>query len=247
MTRERSYSVSDLDLEMMAEIGKFRAVAVEDIERFHHEQTVSRMKDRLRSLTTQGLICRRTLMQSKGEKLRILVLTNAGKRLLEKERGWGDRQSQQVYAGLRKIAEISHDAAIYRMYHVEAARIRSEGGRIRRVVLDYELKRRIFAPLAKARQWSPELYQQRQDEIARANGLVVVDGKIPLPDLRIEYETRAGNLEKVDLELATDHYKDSQVGQTSRAGFKLYYSGGTQSRSGSVGDERELTRGILSL
>jgi len=38
----------------------------------------------------------------------------------------------------------------------------------------------------------------------------VVSGKIPLPALRIEYETREQEPGKVDLKLATGHHKRSQ-------------------------------------
>jgi len=37
--------------------------------------------------------------------------------------------------------------------------------------------------------------------------LQLVRGKIPLPDLRIEYENREGDMARVDLELATEHYR----------------------------------------
>ncbi len=40
-----------------------------------------------------------------------------------------------------KPRELSHDAQLYRLYQAEAGRLEDEGGRITRVVLDYELKR----------------------------------------------------------------------------------------------------------
>lgn len=54
----------------------------------------------------------------------------------------------------------------------------------------------------------------------------VVDGKIPLPDLRIEYESRDGERTKVDLELATDDYKPAQIAEKDRAGFRIYIDEG---------------------
>jgi hypothetical protein len=189
-------------------------------------------------------------MVTNDKSLHIVALTRSGKRLLERERSLNEtvsRDSQQVYAGIRKIAEISHDVAIYRMYQAEAERIRALGGRIRRVVLDYELKKKVYSPLAKARRISQEFYRERQQEIARENGLRVVDGKIPLPDLRIEYENPGGTMEKVDLELVTDHYKESQLAEKSRAGFRLYIDGSSQSRGSSAFQEQELTAEILSL
>jgi hypothetical protein len=46
----------------------------------------------------------------------------------------------------------------------------------------------------------------------------VIRGKIPLPDLRIDYETAEGDLAKVDLELATER---AQAATKGKAGFKI--------------------------
>jgi hypothetical protein len=109
------------------------------------------------------------------------------------------------------------------------------------------LKKSLYRPLAKARKASSEDYARRREEIAREHGLRVVDGKIPLPDLRIEYETREGTIERVDLELATEHYKGRQLAEKLRAGFRIYIGGSDRSLCTPVQDERELTAGILSL
>jgi hypothetical protein len=194
--------------------------------------------------------CRHTVDSSKGGKLRVVALTSAGKRLVEAERKAlpeGNQSSQRIYADMKKPAEIAHDAAIYQMFQAEAGRIRSSGGKVRRVVLDYELKQRVYRPLARARLLPSEEYEHRRAGIARDNGLEVVDGKIPLPDLRIEYETREGEIAKVDLELATDHYKRSQLAQKKRAGFRMYMAGSRSSRTSTVWEDRELTAGILSI
>jgi hypothetical protein len=74
----------------------------------------------------------------------------------------------------------------------ETDRIEKEGGKVRRVILDFELKKRVYSPLAKAVDLPPAEYADRQEEIARENILRVVDGHIVLPDLRLEYETRDG-------------------------------------------------------
>jgi hypothetical protein len=70
------------------------------------------------------------------------VLTKAARDLLEAprlERGGEPRQA--FYAGLRKPREFAHDSQVYRAYARAEARLREDGGRVRRVVLDYELKR----------------------------------------------------------------------------------------------------------
>src|SRR5262245_19413176 len=136
--RSRDYEIRSSDLEMMQEIGKFRTVAFDDLARFHYEGNVSRMKYELRLLAEQGMIERENLKTTKGGRLAVVFLTKEGKRLLDKARGKNRSRAQyrqRIYAGLVKPAEIVHDAAIYRMYQVEAANIRKAGGKVRRVVL----------------------------------------------------------------------------------------------------------------
>src|SRR5437879_9268800 len=101
----------------------------------------------------------------------------------------------------------------------------------------YELKKRVYSPLAKATQLPPEEYRRLQDEVARDNDLAVVDGKILLPDLRIEYETREGEIARIDLELVTDRYKPGQLHDKALAGFGMYRMAQDQSGSSEVRSE----------
>ena len=249
-TKEKTYVLTERDVKTMLEIGKFRAVTESDIEQFGFEGDQGRATYDLRQLIEQGLVRRETVTSRRGERLKVIALTRDGKRFLDsvqRRNDPGDGPKQHYYSDLKKPAEIFRDTAIYRMYQAEAGRIRSSGGRIRRVVLDYELKKKLYSPLAKARAVSTEEYSRCQQDVARENGLKVIDGKILLPDLRIEYETREGEIDKVDLELATEHYKGHQLASKLRAGFRIYIGGSDRSTGTPVHDERELTAGILSL
>lgn len=242
--RAREDRLTDGQRAALFEIGRFRTVAVGDLANHLYQGKATQMQQDLRFLTAMGLIQRRTALVAQGRaKLAVLVLTKAGKRVIE---GRGLPESQAVYAGFVKPAEVAHDAAIYRMFHKEAEKIAGQGGIIRRVVLDYELKRTIYAPLAKARNLPPLEYARKQAEVAQANGLKVVSGKIPLPDLRIEYDTAQGERTHVDLELATHHYHGAHLQLKAAAGFKIYAEGGGCMRT-PVNEEREITAEILSL
>jgi hypothetical protein len=141
------------------------------------------------------------------------------------------------------------------MYQAEAVEIEKQGGTIRRVVLDYELKKSVYAPLAKARGLPALEYARRQIEIAAENRLKVVEGRIPLPDLRIEYQTVEGELAKVDLELKIEHYHGVHAAGKLKAGFKVYADRHSASRlnaalsygRSSTYEGPELTAQILSL
>jgi hypothetical protein len=240
------YRLRPAELETMHDIGQFRTVAIEDLaRRRYHDQTTSMHQD-LRALSAQGLVQLRTVWTGpKSKELSVVVLTKLGKALLE--RHGQNPKDQALYAGFVKPAEVRHDAAIYRMFQAEREKIERAGGQIRRVVLDYELKRKVYSPLAKAKALPPAEYAKRQREVARANGLKVVHGKIPLPDLRIEYQTRDGDTTRVDLELATHHYHGSHLQAKAEAGFKFYAADGAASRLSRVMEDREITAVILSL
>ena len=128
-----------------------------------------------------------------------------------------------------------------------AREIEARGGTIRRVVLDYELKKEVYSKLARERDAGALEYSRRQREIADEQGLPVVDGKIALPDLRIEYEGRDGDMARVDLELATEHYRGSNLAEKVRAGFSLYARAQDAPGLRRVLDQKELTAEILSL
>src|SRR5262249_40311631 len=146
----------------------------------------------IENLTRLGLVRKETFEGPEANSWELLTLTKRGHRLLRANRLVP--QSQVVYHGFVKPREANHDADLYRLYQKEGARIESEGGRNLRVVLDYELKRKINRELAR-------LGTDARPEIAARHDLSVVRNKIPVPDLRIEYETRDGDTARVNLEL----------------------------------------------
>jgi hypothetical protein len=133
------------------------------------------------------------------------------------------------------------------MYEAEATQIQRRGGTVRRVLLDFECKKKIYAELNKPEDYGELSYTRRQEQLAQLYELPVVDGKIALPDLRIEYDTEEGDRAHIDLELATENYRPGHMRQKTRAGFKLY-GVNTTSRGHRAGWEgRELTADVLAL
>jgi hypothetical protein len=241
-TVHRDSGLSESQVHTLTEIGRFRTVSNEDLEQFHYQTDAGQMRQDCRPLLNQGLIQTRSLWRGRDkERLTVVTLTRQGKRLLEQA---GERGT--FYAGFVKPAEMAHDAAIYRMYQAEAARIVKEGGQVRRITLDYELKRKVYSPLAKEKPRSAE-YTKRQAEIAEQHGLKVIRGHIQLPDLRIEYETAEGETVSRDLELATPHYRGGQLASKAEAGFRFYASAEDRGRLSAVFDDHHITTEILSL
>jgi hypothetical protein len=87
-----------------------------------------------------------------------------------------------------------------------------------------------------------------RQEVAEGYHLKVVSGKIPIPDLRVEYVNENENeIQRRDLELATDHYRPRGLSQKARAGFQIYARPAETDRLRRIRDDRELTAAIFSL
>src|ERR1700675_3862487 len=173
--RGRTYAVRTSEIESLIEIGKFRAVASEDLEEFQYHGDNDRVRLDVASLIRQGLIVEKSIPHSDTPPRRLLTLTKKGHQFLRSTRTLPPNQA--TYYGFTKPREAHHDADLYRLYHKAAEKIDREGGKNPRVVLDYELKKRVFHDLAKL---GPEKhFADTKREIAEKHGLQLVRGKIP--------------------------------------------------------------------
>jgi hypothetical protein len=134
--------------------------------------------------------------------------------------------AQTFYAGVVKPRELPHDIQVYRAFKDEQERIEADGGRVTRVVLDYELKREYQRFLNREDRPEDARLESDRRAFAEANDLHVVRGHLELPDLRIEYETADGRLHHRDVEIVTEHYSRGQISGKTRAGFACYRAAG---------------------
>lgn len=239
----RRPDLDDRQQGVLWEAGRFRAVAVSDLTRAWYQGSHAALDRDLDTLGKLGLIERHTVsLDRRGGTISAVTLTREGRKLVRKSLPRGSAQA--IYSGLVKPRELAHDASLYRMYRAEAARIEASGGRVRRVILDYELKKRAYSPLAKAQDLPPFERAQRQQEIARENGLSVVDGRIAFPDVRVEYELPDGELRDIDLELATRNYRAAHIHSKAKAGFKIYVDSASGALS-AVLDDHDLIAELL--
>jgi hypothetical protein len=236
--RDRSYALTESEIRTMVELGKFRVIATENLTKHAYASNRERADREVWNLVRQGLVRKGVFEGPEAHPRELLTLTTPGDRLLHKN--CLAPQDQATYSGFVKPREANHDADLYLLYQKEAARILAQGGRHLRIVLDYELRRKINRDIAK-------LGPGARPEIAARHGLEVVRNKIPIPDLRIEYETRDGEMARVNLELVTEHYRGRQVADKVEAGFSLYTPRGEADRLRRVLDQRDLTAEIVSL
>lgn len=227
--RGRTYQLRDSDVRTLATVGTFRVVRAADVQAMRSSRDA--WSGDLRNLREQGLVDVKTVTINR-ESTAVAVLTRQGKSLLDAHQDRsGERPPQAFHAGLVKPRELAHDAQLFRLFQAEASRIEADGGRVDRVLLDYELKRDYQTFLNR-----PHRPQDVDDltAFAAAHDLPVVDGHLELPDLRIEYESPDGDLRHRDVELVTEHYSRSQLAGKARAGFSMYRAAGARFGGGAA-------------
>ena len=223
------YRLRESEARALATVGAFRVVRADDLQPIRSSRDV--WSGDLRALAEQKLVQLRTVELNR-EPTAVVVLTRAGKHVLETHRLEAEGRRQEFHAGLVKPREIAHDAQLYRMFQAEAARIESDGGRVERVVLDFELKRDYQRFLNRDDRPADASHEDQMEAFAADAKLPVVDGHLELPDLRIEFEAPDGRLEYRDVELVTEHYSRSQLAGKSAAGFAQYRAAGAGARRG---------------
>ena len=227
--RHRTYALNGSESRALAATGAFRVVRAEDLHAgFDRDGSRRVARDPLRHLRESGLI-ERTRLDSRHE---VVTLTTRGRDLLEASRhDRGHETRQAFYAGVRKPRELTHDSQVYRAYLRAEARLRGEGARIERVVLDYELKRDYQSFLQarnKGREDSDGRPDRTPEEIqlwAYQHHLPYEDEHVEFPDCRVEYEDRDGRSREEDLEIVTPHYRGAHAAGAVKSGFTCYAIG----------------------
>jgi hypothetical protein len=224
-------------------LGKFRVVPEDDLARFGYQGNHALMQSDIRSLTRQGLVEQRTIEGHSSYSTRVLALTKDGHSVVERAQLVCSRQA--TYHGFVKPKEARHDADVYRLYQKVSREIERSGGKVRRVLLDFELKKDLYKALSRM----PPDKDPRYERIFIANqfDLKVVDGKIPIPDLRIEYEDDCRDVRRLDLEIATRDYRPQGLGEKAKAGFHMFARQQDHAKLRRVLDTQEISARIFAL
>lgn len=226
------------DVRTLALVGAFRVADARDLE---PQGTRDRWHGDLEHLRREGLVALTPHLLD-GQRTALVTLTHAGRSVLEQYRQPAPGEHPQLfYAGLAKPRELTHDAQLSRVYAEAAQRLHESGCRVRRVVMDYELKREYQRFLQERNRATGETSgrpNRSTEEIrtwADANGLPVVQERVQFPDVRIEYEHADGRLDREDLELATGHYNSRQMAAKQASGFQIHRSSAGQLRGARAG------------
>ena len=211
------------DVRTLSTVGAFRVVP--------ERQVPDARENVSRHLRDEGLV----RFVSVNARERVLTLTERGRRVLESHRRDRDGgRSQDFYAGVSRMRELSHDAQLYGAYLREAQRLRDQRADIHRVVLDTELKREYQQWLQahnRGRSDSdgrPDRGAREVEQWAREHDLPYFDGSVQFPDFRIEYELDRVEQHR-DVEVMTANYRGAHAASRTRSGFTCV---GGSNRSG---------------
>jgi hypothetical protein len=248
--------------QLLREAGRFRVVRTADLRETLYNGRSRPLENDLRYLRDKGLIetqhinLRRDGRRRTIERVEIVTLTRVGRNLLIKQGGLP--QDQKVYAGLVKPREIEHDSQIYRAYQKEAERIERNGGAHLRVRLDFEIKADVQKAIYAERKADPKRdIAEIKQQVAEHFELPFVDGRIQIPDARIDYDlpqnsgpdidqgSRTGHQ---DIEVLTAAYHAGHLRSKAQAGFHNYVSASDRSSlTAKIEDDSHLMENILDL
>ena len=252
----------DEEKRLLTEVGRFRVVRVEDLNQTIYDGKSRKLENDLNYLRDKGLVeTQRVNLRHDGkrrtiERVEVVTLTKAGRSLLISQ---GDLpKDQEVYAGLVKPREVEHDSQIYRAYRKEAERIEGKGGSNLRVRLDYEIKAQVQKAVYAERKADPKRdMPEIKQQVATRLELPFVDGKIQIPDARIDYDlprevdqdidqgARTGH---EDIEVLTAAYHAGHLRSKAQARFRNYAAASDRATlTAKIENDSHLMENILEL
>ena len=214
----------------LADIGIYGAVSYRDLAEAHfggHPYTTRRA---VNAWTRDGLAKESTAKGPKGRPFKVLTLTRKGAAAIrDLDAGHGLDPGQHIRSAARLLqhAQLAHDTAIYRACGRERQRLLERGAAIRRVRLDGELKSAVArkSESARARDGRRAADAERHRAAGELGLPIDAQGRVLYPDAQIEYTDAEGRSGRVNIEVASGHYRQGSVRAKAAAGFRMHANG----------------------
>ena len=226
--RQDTKTAQERRYDAIADVGMYRAVSYRDLSEAHfggHPFATRKAVDRM---IRDGHLQEHPAKGPKGGTYKVLTVTEAGARKARQcaaELGF-DKQ-QQVWTGLVKKSELSHDTAVYRAARIEQRLLIDQGARIRRVRIDAEMKKHVARATETARaKEGKQAADAARRKAAQDLELPIKNGRIVYPDAQIEYQDSEGRSGRVNVEVASEHYSGKTIAAKAQAGFQMHGNGG---------------------
>ena len=230
--RGRDYDLRGSETRLLTTVGALRVVNAADLR--EPDQSARSAERDIERLRDSGLVDTFTAVVD-GQRATVLTLSEDGLDLLESVRREERSGPEQTFhAGPATPRELQHDLKVLHAYRDAADDIRASGGRVRRVVLERDLKREyqqfLQAPNRERRSSSgrPARDAAEITRWASERQLPEQDGHVQFPDARVEYESADGRLDVRDLEVVTPHYRGAHAAAKARSGFSAHRATGAR-------------------
>lgn len=217
----------------LADVGVYRSVSFRDLAeaRFGgHPFTTRRAVNRW---IRAGMMREHRARGPKGGTFKVLTLTRKGAKQARRAAvNRGLDPNQRTWSGLVKRSELSHDTEVYRACGSEQRQLADQGATIVRVRIDSELKSAVARRSERARvQEGKEAADATRRRVAEELGLPVDEqGRVHFPDAQIEYTDQHGRTGRVNVEVASQNYRDKAIVAKSSAGFAIHATGSAKAR-----------------
>lgn len=204
------------------EIGRFSVIQKRDFLK-HDYRNFKALNYDIKHLLKHNLIKVNVSYTQKHGRIETLSLTQKGEQVL---RQLGViREGEKIYSGkIRQREQVYHDSKLYSVFQKRAKEILERGGKNIRVYLDRELKEKLNREIQRLKNEERKTLEEAKKIASEKMSLPVVNGKVVLPDMQIEYETRDGETARANIEFATKDYRGDSIKEKATAGFDIYAS-----------------------
>ena len=230
-TRHKGRDMTERTHACLQDVGLYRCASHRDLVEAHFSGNRFAAAKGLERLVRSGAMRQHQARGPNGGTFTIYTLTKPGAALAQRlavKRGLDPRQ--RAWAGMVKPREAAHDADVAKACRKEIEALTVQGARLRRILIDAELKGILAkrSETARARQGKEEADRARRKAAGELHLPCDDQGHVQIPDAQIQYVDEAGNPGRVNVEVASDHYREASVKAKSAGGFSMHGGKGGQ-------------------
>ena len=227
-TRHKGRDMTERTHACLREVGLYRCASHRDLVEAHFSGNRFAAAKGLERLVRSGAMQKHQVRGPNGGAFTVYTLTKAGAALAQRlavKRGLDPEQ--RAWSGMVKPREASHDADVAKACRKEIEALTARGSRVRRILIDAELKG-ILAKLsetARARKGKEEAERARRNAAHELHLPCDEQGHVQIPDAQIRYVDESGNIGRVNVEVTSDKYMKASIQAKSAAGFSMHGPG----------------------
>ncbi len=224
-TRHKGRDMTERTHACLQDVGLYRCASHRDLVEAHFSGNRFAAAKGLERLVRSGAMRQHQARGPNGGTFTLYTLTKAGAALAQRlavKRGLDP--GQRAWSGMVKPREAAHDSDVAKACRKEIEALTAQGARLRRILIDAELKGILAkrSETARARQGRKEADRARRKAADELHLPCDEQGHVQIPDAQIQYVDEAGNLGRVNVEVASGHYREASVKAKSAGGFSMH-------------------------